>query len=324
MQLGDAKVPPTDLVPHGGSALMLRIAKGDEPPCAARPWVVRFSYAPPEFGGRICVTFASVSAVRDYEFRWRTVAMALWRMARRSPKVRYRDVQVDVSDSTDGSLPADVLRFVRRPGDPHRLIPNPYLLSQRRRWRPARPWILKSHRLFFRGSATGSSDFNSNARVALCRAAKDIPNSDCKITGMQQVDSEFVARCRDAGILAGKTRAKEMNRHRFLADADGNTSSWDRYFLSGYFHGLPIRFETGWEECWHGHLIDGENFVHADRHTLAAVMDRLRSRPRDARQVASSAARLAATVLSQRGTQGVFEAAWKEHATGLGKALGKE
>ena len=198
----------------------------------------------------------------------------------------FRSVQVDVSDSTDSSLPADVLRFVRRPGDPHRLIPNPYLLSQGRRWRPARPWMLKSNKLFFRGSATGSSDFDSNARVALCTAAKDIPNSDCKITGIQQVDSEFVARCRDAGILCKKTRAKEMNRHRFLADVDGNTSSWDRYFLTGYFHGLPIRFETGWEECWHGHLIDGENFVRADRHTLAVVINRLRSRPRYARQVA--------------------------------------
>jgi hypothetical protein len=59
--------------------------------------------------------------------------------------------------------------------------------------------------------------------------------------------------------------------------------------LIGSFGGVPIRFECEWEECWHGLLVDGVNCVVADRHTLPEVVDRLRSRPREAMTIARAA-----------------------------------
>jgi predicted component of type VI protein secretion system len=91
-----------------------------------------------------------------------------------------------------------------------------------------------------------------------------------------------------------------LNLHRFLADVDGNVSSWDRFLLIGSFGGVPIRFEPQWEECWHHMLADGHNCIVADRHTLADVLSRLRSRPEEARRIAANARELVCTHLSRR------------------------
>ena len=89
-----------------------------------------------------------------------------------------------------------------------------------------------------------------------------------------------------------------MNRHRFLVEADGNSSSWDRYMLIGSFGGVPIRFECEWEECWHPALVPGENCVLADCHSLPDVVARLRSRPVEALAIARNAARTVSETLS--------------------------
>jgi glycosyltransferase involved in cell wall biosynthesis len=82
-------------------------------------------------------------------------------------------------------------------------------------------------------------------------------------------------------------------------DADGNSSSWDRYLLIGHYGGVPIRFENLWQECWHSLLVDGENCVVADRHSLAAAVERLRANPDTARRIAANAGRTAAEQLSR-------------------------
>jgi maltooligosyltrehalose synthase len=102
-----------------------------------------------------------------------------------------------------------------------------------------------------------------------------------------------------------------MNKHRFLVDADGNTTSWDRYMWIGTFGGVPILFEPAWEECWHGSLVNGDNCIVADRATLGEVLERLRSDTALARHIAAGAAKLVATQLSPAGAQEMFETAWR-------------
>lgn len=79
---------------------------------------------------------------------------------------------------------------------------------------------------------------------------------------------------------------------------DGNASSWDRYRLVGMFGGVPIRFETAWEECWHDALVEGDNWIRADRDTLPQVIARLRGDDEAARRIAHNASVLAATRLT--------------------------
>ena len=195
--------------------------------------------------------------------------------------------------------PADAFAFARQPGSSVRLIPNIYLLRPRGSLPTPIPWEQKTDTLYFRGTSTGSASYEENARVVLCRVAKEIPGSDCRISRMKQVDSGFAQQLADDGLLGSRHPPQRLNQHRFLADVDGNTSSWDRYLLIGSFGGVPIRFETSWEECWHDQLIDGDNCVVANRQTLPAVMERLRSRPEESRRIAENAARLVESSLSR-------------------------
>jgi hypothetical protein len=141
--------------------------------------------------------------------------------------------------------------------------------------------------------------YEENSRVVLCQVAKTIPRSDCRISRMKQVDASFAARLSRDGLIGWRHPAWWLNWHRFLADVDGNVSSWDRYLLIGLFGGVPIRFETSWEECWHDLLADGENCVVADRHTLVAVVQRLRSQPEEARRIAENTKTLVESRLSR-------------------------
>jgi hypothetical protein len=109
------------------------------------------------------------------------------------------------------------------------------------------------------------------------------------VSRIKQVDERFAARLEQEGLVGWRMPAWAMNGHRFLVEADGNSSSWDRYMLIGSFGGVPIRFECEWEECWHDLLADGVNCVVADRRTLPEVVDRLRSRPREAMTIAYAA-----------------------------------
>ena len=79
-----------------------------------------------------------------------------------------------------------------------------------------------------------------------------------------------------------KLSEKALNRHRYLLDIDGNSSSWHRFWLIGTFGCVPIRFEAKWVEYWHEKLEEGANYLYANRETLSDVVDSLRKQPEKA------------------------------------------
>jgi len=280
--------------------------------------VVCWTYDRAVHGPRLCLEFMNEQTVDAWRFRWRAIADALWRMIDGRPEIVFHDIPVDVSDCVEATLPGDVFRFARRPGDPHELLPTPQLLKRHPlRSRPV-PWGRKRDSVFFRGAATGAPEYEANARAAACRAARAIAGGDCKLTTFADAGPEFRARAEQDGIVARRDKPSAMNHHRYLLDVDGHTSSWDRFRLIGECEGVPIRFETAWEECWHGQLLEGANFVAASRTTLAEVIEGLRGSPTRARAIAAEASRLARQVLSPAGAQRMLEAAWLRRTAAQG------
>jgi hypothetical protein len=244
--------------------------------------------------------------------RWRAVAGALWRFIQKDPSMVFDEVPVDLGDGDGYALPEAVFCFARQKGTRNALLPNPYLLQKRKRVPNPLPWESKSDKMYFMGADTGSSDMQKNTRVVLCRVAGALPRTECRLTSLVQGGPEFHAQIQREGLVAQKRPLEEMNEHRFLVDTDGNTTSWDRYLWTGTFGGVPILFEPAWEECWHGHLVDGENCILADRTTLGDVLQRLRADDALARRIAAGASRLVASVLNPSALQDLFETAWKE------------
>jgi hypothetical protein len=262
------------------------------------PSVTRWTFSHQAHDGRVVVTFNEPASVGRLLIRWRLLADVIRHLARSDRSLSFRDVLIDLGDGVGTDAPPDLLAFARRPGSRARLIPNPYLLRPRPWLLPPLSWAFKTDSAYFRGASTGSCDYEANARVALCRVARSIPRSDCKVSRIKQVSPAFTARLHADRFIGWRLPIAEMNRHRFLVEVDGNTSSWDRYMLIGSFGGVPIRFECEWEECWHDHLIDGVNCVTADRHSLPDVIERLRSRPAEALAIARNAARTVSEHLS--------------------------
>lgn len=271
--------------------------------------IVRWSHDPEFHAGRLCIEFPHHDVYRRLAPRWRTLADSLHAMLGRRDAA-FRNVAVDISDCEDGSVSGHVFRFARRKDERHELLPNVHLLGRRPRLPAPLPWDAKSDTIYFRGAATGDRSFATNKRVAACLAARDIGGGDCKLTAFPEVDQRFVDHALREGIAAPRAALAEMNRHRFLLDVDGNTSSWDRFHVIGSCGGVPIRFETEWEECWHHHLVEGVHFVAATRHTLADVVAELRANPQRARTIAGNAARIAREILSPQHVQRMLEEAW--------------
>jgi hypothetical protein len=116
----------------------------------------------------------------------------------------------------------------------------------------------------------------------------------------------------DEGLVHRPLPLAELNRHRFLVDCDGHSTSWDRYLHCGTLGGVPILFEPAWEECWHHLLVDGGNCLVADRHSLGGIVARLRAEPELARRIAGNASELVARHLGPEGVQAMFEQAWRQ------------
>jgi hypothetical protein len=291
------------------------------PPARPEPhghqFISFWTYDPSRFGNQLCAEFRSNTAYRRQHERWQPIADALWRLIDRHPQIVFRNVAIDLGDGETETIPADVFRFARRLGQPHDLLPNPYLLRPRPRLSPARPWNEKTDVLYFRGAATGLPDFSTNIRVTACIAAQTIPCSDCRLTSFPEVSDDFVDASHRHGIASVAAPLTAMNDHRFLLDVDGNTSSWDRFLFIGSFGGVPIRFESRWEECWHFTLREGVSYVSATRDTLQNVVDFLRSKPSHAEQIASAATALVRDVLSPENIDTLFETAWM-HKIGVG------
>jgi len=260
--------------------------------------VTRWTFSHDLHDGRVVVAFRDQEATSRLLLRWRLLADVIHDLGRIDRSLDVRDVLIDLSDGVGTDAPPSLLAFARRPGSRARLMPNPYLLRPRPWLLPPLSWAFKTDSVYFRGASTGSHDYDANARVTLCRVARSIPRSDCKVSRIKQVSPAFTARLHADRFIGWRLPIAEMNRHRFLIEADGNSSSWDRYMLIGSFGGVPIRFECEWEECWHDRLIDGVNCVTADRHSLPDVIERLRSRPAEALAIARNAARTVSEHLS--------------------------
>lgn len=267
-------------------------------PTADSPPVTTWSYDRRRHGGAVRIEFQAREQMRLYARRWPVLVRAIVACGREHAGLRFEGVKIHLGDGVMPDEPSDVVGFTRKPGSPVQLIPNAYLLEPRPSTPRPRPWERKSDTLYFRGASTGPADYDANPRVAICRSARAIPRSDCRISKLRQVDRDFAGRLAADGFVARADPPARLNDHRYLADVDGNTSSWDRYLMIGTFGGVPIRFEPAWEECWHDALVDGENFVRADRYTLPDVIERLRTNERQGREIAIHAARTVHTVLA--------------------------
>jgi len=263
------------------------------------PTVTTWTFDRRRYGDRVNITFASPAQAKQFMIRWRILADAIHAISRMDPSFACHGVRIDLGDSIAPDAPADVLAFARLPGSHTRLIPNPDLLRRRSWLPPARAWHRKSDTLYFRGSSTGTADYEANARVSLCRAARTIPRADCRLSRLKQIDRAFAGRLKADGLTGLRHPPAWLNRHRLLVEADGNSSSWDRYMLIGTFGAVPIRFETVWQECWHDLLEDGVNCVVANRHTLPGIVERLRASPDEAHRIALAASRTVAEDLSR-------------------------
>lgn len=291
--------------------MSVRVRTSEDPRLAGRNSLTWWSYDAARTGQKLLLTFESDALITNNDARWRVIASALWRFISKDPTVVFKDVPVELADGCGPEVPSHVFCFARLRGAEHALIPNPYLLKTRKAMAKALPWEAKTDTLYFRGADSGSPDVDLNTRVALCRAAAPLPRTDCKITRLVQGGASFNEAVRREGLVSRRVTLSEMNRHRFLIDTDGNTTSWDRYMWTGTFGGVPIRFEPTWEECWHPALVEGENYISADRHSLGEVLARLRSDDALARHLAAGAARVLATHLSPKGVQDMFETAWR-------------
>jgi len=271
--------------------------------------VVRWTYSQ-ETRKRLLLTFSSQSTYRLLSYRWRAVANALGKFIKRHPDREFVDVPVDVSDCTDASVPENTFRFAKLPGDPHELIPNPFLLGTIRRARRPIQWKHKNDSLYFRGALTGDVQSYENPRVAACIAAKKIMNSDCKLSDFPQTPATFLTELKSKGLCTTRDPSKTPNSHRYLLDIDGNTSSWHRFWKIGAFGCVPIRFETRWVECWHKNLKEGKHYVFAKRTTLSDTVASLRAQPEKAMSIAQDASNFVHHYLTTACVQKLFEESW--------------
>lgn len=274
-------------------AVAVRVADGND-----TSDITSWSYDPARDGPCVHIAFPSARTFRRLFRRWRVLADAIVAAAVEHPGLAFHDVRIDLNDGVAASGADGVLAFARPIGATTRLIPNTYLLGRRRPVPPPLDWIHKSDTLYFRGTSTGDVSYEANTRVALCRLAREVPRADCKISRTKQVDGGFAAQLQRDGLSAARAPLDDLNRHRFLVDADGNATSWDRFLWIGTFGGVPIRFEPSWEECWHHLLVDGVNSVTATRGTLADTVAGLRDDDGRSRTIAARAATLARDHLS--------------------------
>lgn len=267
-------------------------------------------------GDRVVITFAAEETLHNWTARWRILADAIRQIARRHADLAFHDFPIDLGDGVPAETPDHVHAFARPAGSAVKLVPNPYLLRPRPWLLPPLPWGWKTDTLYFRGGVTGSSDYERNSRVTLCRLARSLPRADCKLSRTRHPDPTFTSRLVAEGLSGRRHPLDALNLHRFLVDVDGHVSSWDRFMLIGTCGGVPLRFETRWEECWHHLLVDGRHCVQVDRQSLPAVLERLRRDDAEARRIAEEAGRFVRDHLSRRALRDMLAARLVAHAAG--------
>ncbi len=274
------------------------------------PSVARWTYSQRLQKNRLQITFTSEYWYRKFSYRWRAISDALSLLIKQHPRIEFTDVPVDISDCMDASVPENTFRFAKLPSDPHDLLPNPFLLEHRRAPQHPIKWKHKKDSLYFRGALTGQLQSFENSRVAACVAAQGISNSDCKLSTFPQTSETFMHEIKSRNLCGPKESEKALNRHRYLLDIDGNSSSWHRFWLIGTFGCVPIRFEAKWVEYWHEKLEEGANYLYANRETLSDVVDSLRKQPEKAESIAQNASKFVNTYLSPSSAQKSFNEAW--------------
>ncbi len=296
----------------GHVPVAVRVQPIAEPGLPGREDVVWFSYDRALWGDRICLTFEAERSVSAPASRWRALARAMWTMVQRDPAIRFDLVPVNIGDNCPEQMPEAVFAFARLRGTRRPLLPCPNLMEGTGHLPRALPWERKTDTVYFRGVDTGVALLERNARVALCRAARAIPGADCRFSRLVQFTGAEARQLLDEGLVHRPLPLAELNRHRFLVDCDGHSTSWDRYLHCGTLGGVPILFEPAWEECWHHLLVDGGNCLVADRHSLGGIVARLRAEPELARRIAGNASELVARHLGPEGVQAMFEQAWRQ------------
>lgn len=299
--------------------LAVRFVEQDQWPYET-PSIVRWTYDPSVHGKRLCIEFANRRIADLWRFRWRPLGNALWKIIDAYPNITFHEEPVDVSDCIDSHVPKEVFRFAKKPEDPHDLLPNPYLLQPDRASYKSIAWHRKADSVFFRGAATGPAVYEANPRVAACLAARHIEGGDCKLVWYDNTGGDFKIQAMKDGIAASPTKPRAMEAHRYLLDVDGHTSSWDRFRRIGVCGGVPIRFESCWQEYWHDKITEGTHYVAATRKNVGAVIAELRDSPDRAYDIAGQASEFVRRELSVDKVEESLQQIWLKRIRGVAAA----
>ena len=96
----------------------MRVVEPRQPEPHGHHLITRWNYNPALHGHRLCIEFKSAEVYRKHHVRWRTFANSLWRVVCKHSSLTFSDIPVDLGDGEVETIPADVFRFARRPGQP--------------------------------------------------------------------------------------------------------------------------------------------------------------------------------------------------------------
>ena len=170
------------------------------------------------------------------------------------------------------------------------------------------PWEDRTAVAFWRGSTTGNAidpalGWRSLPRVRLCEIASESPEIiDAGITDVAQIYSaaahdELKAR----NLLRARVKPSIYQRYRYQIDIDGNTNSWDGFFmrlLTGSAV-LKVASRDNFEQWYYNRLKPWVNFVPVDAEMsdLIEKVTWLRANDDKARRIGEAGRDLAETLM---------------------------
>lgn len=84
--------------------------------------------------------------------------------------------------------------------------------------------------------------------------------------------------------------------------------------------GVPIRFESCWQEYWHDKITEGTHYVAATRKNIGAVITELRDAPDQAYDIASQASDFVRRELSVDKVEESLQRIWLKRIRGVAAA----
>ena len=225
------------------------------------------------------------------------------------------DGSVNISLDDGGSAPG--LAFCdSRPG--YVLIPDPHYLSQDQ-YRPmvqdfqahAVAWDDRRLLAFWRGSTTGTPadpvlGWRSLPRVRLAEIAASHPDLiDAGITNVNQgIDQAGTEELRARGLLRPRVARRDFLQYRYQIDIDGNTSSWDGFFMK-LLSGSPVlkvASTQGFRQWYYDRLVPWQHFVPVEP-DMSDLIDKIRwlqANDDAARQIGQAARDFAVTLTTDQ------------------------